>query len=257
MGTLAGLLMAIFAGSTLMACGTASPTAQPSAPPASHRRTDSPPTSRPPTSFAGAAPQVPVTTEIATLRGSIPRFSSPGGPETGTVPATWYGSPSALPVVARRPGWLDVRLAQRPNESTAWVLASDVTLSTSPYAIEIDLTTRHLTLYHDAQTVFSAPAGVGTHADPTPTGQFFVALFASPPSRGYGAFVMVTSAHSNVITDWDHSGDAIVAIHGPLGSDTAIGTSGAAISHGCIRLHEPDLLRLRAVPVGSPVDIVT
>lgn len=174
----------------------------------------------------------------------------------GTVPATWYGSPSALPVVASQPGWLEVRLAQRPNESTAWVLAGDVSVSTSVYAIVVDLATRHLTLYRQAQAVFSVPVGVGTAEDPTPTGQFFVALFASPPSPGYGAFVLVTSAHSDAITDWDHSGDAVVAIHGPLGSDAAIGTSGAAISHGCIRLHEEDLLRLRPVPVGSPVDIV-
>ena len=194
-------------------------------------------------------------TLVATTHGAIPAFGSPGGPQTGTVPGTWQGAPSVLPVLASRPGWYDVRLAQRPNGSRAWVLARDVTVATTPYRIVIDLASTHLTLYRDGRRVLSTPVGIGTPRDPTPTGRYFVALFAQPPTPAYGAFVMVTSAHSNTITDWERSGDAIIAIHGPLGSDRQIGTTGAAISHGCIRLHEADLLRLRTVPVGSPVDI--
>ena len=65
---------------------------------------------------------------------------------------------------------------------------------------------------------------------------------------------MVTSAHSNTISDWEESGDAITAIHGPLGADAAIGTTGARVSHGCVRLHDADLIQLRDVPAGTPVD---
>jgi hypothetical protein len=194
-------------------------------------------------------------TLVATTHGSIPSFVGPGGKQSGTVPGAWQGAPSILPVVASRPGWYEVRLAQRPNGSTAWVLAQDVTLATTPYRIVIDLGSTHLTLWRYGQPVFSTPVGIGTTQDPTPTGHYFVALFAQPPTPAYGAFVMVTSAHSDTITDWERSGDAIIAIHGPLGSDAAIGTRGAAVSHGCIRLHESDLLRLRDVPAGSPVDI--
>jgi hypothetical protein len=179
-----------------------------------------------------------------------------GGPRNGTLPATWHGAASTLPVIAQQPGWLQVRLAQRPNESTAWVLSADMTLATTPYRIVIDLATTHLTLYKSGVAVFSAPVGVGTPAYPTPTGHYFVALFAAPPSPGYGPFVMVLSAHSNTITDWESSGDAIVAIHGPLGSDAQIATTGAAVSHGCVRLHTADLQELRPVPSGTPVDIV-
>jgi lipoprotein-anchoring transpeptidase ErfK/SrfK len=217
------------------------------------------PTSRsstisPPSTQAASAPAD--STLVATTHGTIPAFASPGGPMTGTVPATWHSAPSTLPVVAERPGWLQVRLAQRPNGSTAWVQASDVDLASTPYRIVIDLATTHLTLYRSGQPTLSAPVGVGLSAYPTPTGQYFVAFLAAPPNPGYGAFVMVTSAHSNAITDWDSSGDAIVAIHGPLGSDRQIATTGGRVSHGCIRLHEPDLVQLRPVPVGSPIDIV-
>ena len=137
---------------------------------------------------AGAT--VPASTVVATLHASIPRFATPGGPQTGTVPGSWYGSPSTLPVLATRPGWLRVRLAQRPNDSTAWILASQASLARSPDAIVINLGTRHLTLYQKAKRVFSAPIGIGTPTDPTPTGHYFVALYASPPSPAYGAFVM-------------------------------------------------------------------
>jgi hypothetical protein len=39
--------------------------------------------------------------------------------------------------------------------------------------------------------------------------------------------------------------------------DALIGTTGAAISHGCIRLHDADLAQLSVVPAGTPIDIVS
>jgi hypothetical protein len=193
---------------------------------------------------------------VATLTETTPDFATPGGPQTGSVPATWYGAPSALPVLAQDDGYLEIRLAQRPNGSTAWIASSAATLSSTPYKIVIDLTTEHLMLYKAGRLVMSAPAGVGTAQDPTPTGNFFVVLFASPPSAAWGPFVLVTSGHSDAISDYEESGDAIMAIHGPLGADAAIGTTGARVSHGCVRLHDVDLVQLRTVPVGSPVQIV-
>ena len=194
---------------------------------------------------------------VATLTETAPDFATPGGPQIGTVPATWYGAPSALPVLEQDNGYLDVRLAQRPNGSTAWIASSAATLSSTPYKVVVDLATEHLMLYKGGRLLMSAPAGVGTVQDPTPTGNFFVVLFASPPSAAWGPFIMVTSGHSNAISDYEESGDAIVAIHGPLGEDAAIGTTGASISHGCVRLHDADLAQLRTVPVGSPVQIVS
>jgi L,D-transpeptidase catalytic domain len=172
------------------------------------------------------------------------------------VPGQWLGAASILPVIAQRPGWDEVRLAQRPNQSVAWVPAADVSLATDPYHLVVNLTTMHLQLFDHGQQVADFPAGIGVPSDPTPTGHFFVALFAVAPSPGYGPFVLVTSAHSNTISDWEESGDAITAIHGPLGADAAIGTTGSRISHGCIRLHDADLAQLRDVPAGTPVDIL-
>ena len=124
---------------------------------------------------------------VATLTETAPDSATPGGPQTGTVPATWYGAPSALPVLAQDNGYLEVRLAQRPNGSTAWIASSAATLSSTPYRIVVDLASERLKLYKAGHLLMSAPAGIGTVQDPTPTGNFFVVLFAAPPSGGVGA----------------------------------------------------------------------
>jgi lipoprotein-anchoring transpeptidase ErfK/SrfK len=189
---------------------------------------------------------------------TAPGYASPASlaAGTGTVPAVWYDRPSVLPVIATRHGWVEVRVAQRPNGSTAWLPGRDVTLGSTPYRIVVHTAATHLALYKNGRLVFSAPAGVGTADDPTPHGDYFVAFDEPPLSPGYGAFIMVTSAHSQAISDWDGSGDAVIGIHGPLGMDAAIGTTGARISHGCIRLHEQALEKLTQVPAGTPIDVV-
>jgi lipoprotein-anchoring transpeptidase ErfK/SrfK len=142
-------------------------------------------------------------------------------------------------VIAQDNGYLEVRLAQRPDGSTGWIAASSATLSSTPYRIVVDLAT-----------------GIGTTTDPTPVGNFFVAFYAKAPSSAWGPFVMITSGHSQAISDWEESGDAIMAIHGPLGAGAEIGTTGARVSHGCVRLHDDDLERLGVVPPGTPVQVI-
>jgi lipoprotein-anchoring transpeptidase ErfK/SrfK len=203
---------------------------------------------RPSATPSATRDQVAASTELATVRAPAARYASPGRPATGTVPASWYERPSVLPVIATQPGWVEVRMAQRPNQSTAWLPARDVTLSSTPYEIVVNLASTKLSLYDDGQLVFSAPAGVGASGDPTPAGHYFVAFDEPPPpgDTGYGP----------AISDWEGSGDAVIGIHGPLGADSQIGTSGAKISHGCIRLHDQALERLTAVPAGTPIEVV-
>jgi lipoprotein-anchoring transpeptidase ErfK/SrfK len=252
-------------GGTADATGQPSP-APPARPPARPARSPAPPArqavapARPAAQLrpAGQPPAVPDSTELATVLATAPRYAAPGRLADGTVPASWYERPSVLPVIATRPGWVRVRLAQRPDGSTAWLPASDVTLSSTPYRIVVDLATTRLALYERGRLVFSAPAGVGAEDDPTPTGEFFVAFDEPPPepNPGYGPFIIVTSDHSQAISDWEGSGDAVIGIHGPLGEDGLIGTAGARISHGCVRLHLQSLERLAQVPPGTPIDVI-
>jgi lipoprotein-anchoring transpeptidase ErfK/SrfK len=245
-----GLLTAALATAAVLAgCGT-SVHPEATAPVTFHV----PPT--PTVDLAVTAP--PATTLVATIHGDTPGSATPGGPVSVLVPGAWYGYQSVLPVIASAPNWIEVRLAQRPNESTAWIPLSDATLSSTPYKVVIDLATEHLSVFKDDKQMLDFPAGIGTTDDPTTTGNFFITMQVPPPDPGYGAFVLVTSAHSDTITDWAQSGDAIIAIHGPIDSydDSLIGTTGAAISHGCVRLPDADLAQLGDLPAGTPVNIV-
>jgi lipoprotein-anchoring transpeptidase ErfK/SrfK len=200
---------------------------------------------------------VPDQTLVATFTKNTQAYASPSLKDpSGSVPAQWRGAKTVLPVLTQTPEFYQVRLAQRPNGATAWVKATDVTITQTPYFIVVDLYTTKLTLYRSGAQLAQFPAGVGSNTYPTPTGTFFVAFDAAPEGPGYGPFIMATSAHSDVIQDWGGSGDAMIAIHGPLGSDRAIGTTGAHITHGCIRLHLGDQAQLRQVPQGTPVVVV-
>lgn len=212
-----------------------------------------------PASDTGAATPAPGTTLTAKLSAPIPGYPAPGWPSNTTVPATYYGYPSILPVIASQPGWLEVRLAQRPNGSTTWVQQSDVTVGDTPYEIVVNLTTMHLSVYDDGVETLDFPAGIGAPDDPTPPGTFFVFATVPPPDASYGPFVLATSDHSDTIVDWEDSGDAIIGIHGPITSydDSLIGNTGAAISHGCIRLHDADLSQLASIPAGTPLVIAS
>jgi lipoprotein-anchoring transpeptidase ErfK/SrfK len=92
---------------------------------------------------------------------------------------------------------------------------------------------------------------VGSPTYPTSPGRFFVwALVDYPhPFGPYGSYALGLSGFSDVITDWPGGGR--MAIHG-----TADPTDrGQAVSHGCIRVFNPQLEHLRNVPLGTPVVI--
>ncbi|HWF17469.1 MAG TPA: L,D-transpeptidase [Acidimicrobiales bacterium] len=258
-----GAVVVIVLAVVTAGCGTraAGPRAAPRPHHAAHRTKAA--VSSTPTTVATASANpfsVPASTLVATTNSDIPGYTLAGASTPSmTVPGSWYGYPSILPVITALPGWLEVRLAQRPNGSTIWVHQSDVTISNTPYAIVVDLATMHLLVYDAGTQVFDFPAGVGAPDDPTPTGQYFMPMLYPSPGPGYGPFVLVTSDHSDTITDWENSGDAIIGIHGPITSydDSLIGTTGAAISHGCIRLHDADLAQLAGIPAGTPIDVVS
>ncbi len=195
-------------------------------------------------------------TLLASPIGTIAGYLAPGKKKVRNVSPSYNGSPLTMPVIAQSQGYLQVRLPMRPNGQTTWVKVANVSTTATAYRIVINLKTTHLSVYYKNVRTFNFPVGVGSVADPTPIGNFFVAFFASPPDPGYGPFVMVTTAHSNTITDWEQSGDAMIAIHGPIGADAQIGTKGARISHGCIRMHVPNQRHMQNIPTGTPIQIL-
>jgi len=249
--TVAGLivLVALVVGGLWVAHSTTSKQAS----------TASPRGSRPATTIGVIPPTftVPPTALIATLHGPASSYASATAPAaTGSVPPTWSGATLGLPVIQIGHGRCHVRLLQRPNGLTAWVATSDVSLTRTDYHVIVDLAARRLFLYRRSKVVLQAPAVVGSPQYPTPTGHFFVALFAQAPDPSYGPFVIVTSAFATTVTDWEQGGDSMVAITGPLDTVAAIQDGGAPLSRGGIRLADSAVARLRDLPAGTPIDVM-
>lgn len=169
-------------------------------------------------------------------------------------PANPFGEPVPLLVAgARRDAdgdpWLRVYLPVRPNDSTGWIRGSDVRLVPQHEEIVVDLSSRTLRHYRDGRLVDRFSVGVGRPAFPTPKGTFYVTVRVPQASSSgpYGVFALGISAYSDVLTDWPGGGQ--VAIHGTANP----GDQGERVSHGCVRVYNPDMLTIRHVPLGTPV----
>jgi lipoprotein-anchoring transpeptidase ErfK/SrfK len=154
----------------------------------------------------------------------------------------------------RRPDglWVRVRLAELPNNHTGWVrrdaLGGYQFVRTH---LVIDRTRLRAVLYSNHKAVFRAPIAIGRPDAPTPAGSFYVVDrldgFGDP---FYGPVAFGTSARSATLTDWP--GGGVIGIHGTNRPDLIPGR----VSHGCIRMRNPDILRLRRLlPIGTPLTI--
>jgi lipoprotein-anchoring transpeptidase ErfK/SrfK len=179
---------------------------------------------------------------------------NPGAAVITTLPArTELGSVTTLLVLDARDGWLQVVLPIRPNGTTGWVRADAGTLRTTSYRIDVDLATRTLTLFDDAEVVIRSAVAIGAADTPTPTGVFSVTdlVDTGDPDGDYGPSAVGVSGHSDELTEFA-GGDGQIGIHG-TNRPTSIGQ---AVSHGCIRLPNELVAQLvTVVPLGTPVTI--
>ena len=150
--------------------------------------------------------------------------------------------------------WYRVWLAMRPNESQGWVPEGKLAFYTTSAKITISLSERKLRVYRRGALVGTYPVAVGKPGLSTPTGSFFVNQKLQPPSPGgpFGVLAIGISAFQMKLpaSGWVQGGP--IAIHG-TNEDYLIGK---AVSHGCVRMHDKDVLEVsKYVPAGSPVII--
>jgi lipoprotein-anchoring transpeptidase ErfK/SrfK len=164
-----------------------------------------------------------------------------------------YG-PVAFLALGRSGEYVRVLLPLRPNGSIGWVRASDVTLDRMEYRVVVNESLNTLTVEGPDGVVVSAKVGMGTNNTPTPTGLFYVKEIVpqSNPNGGLGPIALGLSGLSEELRNYS-GGYGRVAIHGT----NAPGKLGGDVSHGCIRMDNPTILRLaKLLPIGTPVEII-
>ncbi len=149
-----------------------------------------------------------------------------------------------------QPSWYRISLPGRPNGRTGWVPAGSVHLKPVRKEIVIDRSERTLELRSAGRVVLRTRVAVGAAGMETPLGRFYVMAKFRPSAPILGAFAFETSAYSK-LSEWP--GGGIVGIHGT----NTPSLLGQAVSHGCVRVANDAILRLRGlVPVGTPIRIV-
>ena len=153
----------------------------------------------------------------------------------------------------------------KPNDTPGWVLAKEVTLSQTPYAIDINLTSHTLVLSNAGQEVLSTKVIIGAPQSPTPTGRFYLTdpvncNTMSVPGypvakckKVYGAFAIGTSGLSDALDSFSGTVPQI-AIHGMNLPESELGKD---LSNGCVRVPNAIILQLAKLTplLGIPVTI--
>ncbi len=221
-----------------------------SAPARAAKRATTPPALKP--------ADVPAPSTVATAGVPIVRvFAAPG---QTTHPVLTLSNPNNLGqplvfLVAQNLGvWLKVYLPHRPNESTGWIRASDVTLTSDNVSVLIQVSKHRLTVMRNGSITDTTTVAVGAPSGPTPTGHYYVTEVIKVPANQpfFGPYAFGLSAFSGVYTSFD-GGPGQVAMHGTDQPNLV----GQNVSHGCIRMTDAAAKRLETlVPVGTPVRIV-
>jgi len=149
------------------------------------------------------------------------------------------------------PAWYRISVPGRPNGRTGWIPAAAANIHPVDRWLVVYRGTRKFELYIDGVLRRTGPVAVGARGMETPIGLFFVqSRFVPSKYPILGAFAFETSGYSK-LSDWP--GGGVVGVHG---TDTPW-LIGQAVSHGCVRLRNSDVLALRRyVRLGTPVKIV-
>ena len=221
-----------------------------------------------PAAEAGGVP--PAETQVLSDEWKLSRWAyvtEPGTVRAGPDPyseavgrlrtRTQDGTPElvlALSEVSSADGaWVKVRFTSRPNGDPGWIPRRSLSaFQEVTTLLRITRARYRAVLYRDGRRVWSAPIGIGRPEAPTPRGRFYVRERLVPPQRGtiYGIFAFGTSATSPTLSDWP--GGGVIGIHGTNQPRLIPGR----ISHGCIRIRNPRINKLRRLmPLGTPIVI--
>jgi lipoprotein-anchoring transpeptidase ErfK/SrfK len=145
--------------------------------------------------------------------------------------------------------WVQVRIPGRPNGRTGWVPREGLgEFHLIHLQLVVNRKTLRATLYKNGKLIFKAPVGVGKASTPTPGGKYWIREKLKGFGPVYGPLAFGTGAYSSKLSDWP--GGGVIGVHGTNEPNLVPGRP----SHGCIRMHNKDILKLaRLMKPGTPL----
>jgi lipoprotein-anchoring transpeptidase ErfK/SrfK len=145
--------------------------------------------------------------------------------------------------------WVQVRITGRPNGRKGWVQREGLgEFHLIHVQLVVNRKTLRATLYKNGKQIFKAPVGVGKASTPTPGGKYWIREKLKGFGPVYGPLAFGTGAYSSKLSDWP--GGGVIGVHGTNEPNLVPGRP----SHGCIRLHNKDILKLsRLMKPGTPL----
>ena len=121
------------------------------------------------------------------------------------------GAPLVFLVKEDQGEWLEVYLPIRPNGSTGFVRAADVTVADNPYTVDVKLAEHRLIVTKGDEVIADEAIGVGTESTPTPGGIYYIKELLQPPdpSGAYGPYAYGLSGFSNELEEFN-GGDGVI-----------------------------------------------
>jgi lipoprotein-anchoring transpeptidase ErfK/SrfK len=148
--------------------------------------------------------------------------------------------------------WVQVQIPGKGSAPMGWLPAEVLNPGgVSRARVVVNRERLTLTYTRAGRVLLTAQIGIGRADSPTPKGSFYIRnKLTRYASAWYGPLAFGTSAQSE-LSDWPAGG--FIGIHGTNRPELLPG----AVSHGCIRMRNQDILRLgRMLRVGTPVVIV-
>jgi lipoprotein-anchoring transpeptidase ErfK/SrfK len=147
--------------------------------------------------------------------------------------------------------WYRIAIAGRPNGRTGWIPAGAAALHAVDRWLVVYRGSRKFELYVGGKLRRTGPVAIGARGMETPIGLFYVQTAFVPSQYPIlGAYAFETSGYSK-LSDWP--GGGVVGVHGT----NMPWLIGQAVSHGCVRLRNSDIIALRRyLRPGTPVKIV-
>lgn len=192
-------------------------------------------------------PPVPTDGIVVHPRQQVAVSATPGGPAFARIGPQQVGD-TWLPVIAERPGWVQVLLPSRPNGSAGWLPADQVDRASTPYLIRVHLRSLSMELFSEDRLLGEWTIGIGKESAPTPTGRTFLLGSFSDREQEYSPVILPLGTHSPTLDSFG-GGPGTVAIH-TWPTDDVFGTRS---SDGCIRVPPDALDQLTEVPLGTLV----